>query len=108
MYARWGASKFTKHQFRAVGDNNVREQVEPPALVGDGGVIALDKFMQMIEPIMPKDATKSDMDALLKRATWIVNTDDFIYVRIAGSGDRPVRRHSNQGSALTSDGGRHG
>ena len=105
VWARWGATKFAKHQFRAIADNKVMEDAEPG--IGertDGGLgIKPCHFVDMIRPCFPKDASRSDIDALLKRASWVVNTEASIYIRRAGVSSK-VERVSNEGPVLTPQG----
>ena len=105
IYARWGASKFPKHQFRGIADNKLDEGAVPSfAECLDGGKRILEThFIDMIRPALPKDVSQADIQALFKRATWIVNTLSSIYIRLAGT-DSEVKRFPNEGPVLTQHG----
>ena len=102
IFARWGASKFQKHQLRALADNKFDADVEPEIheRINDGTAIKQEHFVDMLRPAFPKGISLSDIDALLKRETWMVNTKTSVYIRIAGV-TSTVRRIPNECPALT-------
>ena len=57
----------------------------------------------MVKPAFPLGASLPDIKALLKRASFILNTEEAVYVRMAGAKSE-VRRLVNEGPALTAEG----
>ena len=61
----------------------------------------------MVRPCLCKEATKADVDAILKRATFLVNTKEFVYYRKNGVNEDPVPRKDISGADyLTEEGKR--
>ena len=88
---RYTASKFVLKEFRTAADNKVDLDAEPSATV-DGKRMPLkigysgtsdSTFLNMIRPAFPKEIIESDISAILKRCTVIVNTKWWVYVRPA-------------------------
>jgi hypothetical protein len=107
---RWGAAKFVQNQPRMICDNKWDETAEPKMVVNGErrpwkvGFPGTDnkQFMEMIRPAMPEKATLSDIEAVCKRATIIVNSYDFVYVRPAGlSADVTIVRYKKEGMYIT-------
>ena len=62
-----------------------------------------DIFMDLIRPAFKKDMIQPDVDAVLKRASIIVNTKNYVYYKLAAA-DRIVRSRMPP-SMLTEEGG---
>ena len=105
VYARWGAAKFVKQQFRVVCDNKLDVGAEPDADKRReyGDTIPEEIFLDMLKPSFPQGAGSADIEALLKRATWMINTASCVYVRLAGV-DSKVDRTIHDGAVLTKRG----
>ena len=77
---------FAQGQLRVECDNLYDPQAEPP----DVGPVISEKvtheeFLQIIAPAFPQDTSRQDMEAILKRAVFIVNSADWLYWREPGS-----------------------
>ena len=55
-------------------------------------MLKFETFWEMVRPCLCKEATKADVDAILKRATFLVNTKQFVYYRKNGINDDQVAR----------------
>ena len=64
----------------------------------------MDKIYQMVEPAFTKSATRTDMEALWKRACFLVVSKKYYYVKEAAV-DKVVRFRNLRGSMLTQEGG---
>ena len=100
---RWGATKFALGEPRLATDNKLDPNMEPD--VHPGGEISVEQFLGMAGPAFPKGAVLPDIMAILKRATVIINTKNFVYVKIGGQARVSV--HKNQGSYLKAEAKRH-
>ena len=107
-YQRWGASKFVRNQFRVANANAYDEGVERDLPImyptDEFDNIAKDKFYNLIEPALMKNTSKPDVDALLKRATFIVVSKNFIYVKRAAQ-EEVIRFRNVEQNLLTDEGG---
>ena len=65
----------------------------------------LDAFLNAIRPAFPPHMCKPDVMAVLKRASVILNTKDYIYVKLAAMPE--VERFNVEGSYLTEAAMRH-
>ena len=76
-WARWGAVKWVQNQPRALAANAYEAGVDE----GESfiPVLKFETFWEMVRPCLCKEATKADVDAILKRATFLVNTKQFVY-----------------------------
>ena len=97
---RYTGAKFVLKEFRSAADNKVDLGAEDHMTV-DGKMAPLTinytgtsyaSFVKMVRPAFPKDALDTDIEAVLKRATVIVNTkhddkDWWCYVCPAGTSD---------------------
>ena len=86
-YQRWGATKFVRGQMRIACDNKYDENAEPAAgmLPGQNTEdVDMAIIYDLIKPACPK-LGRSDTDAILKRATFVINSGDYIYIKIAGN-----------------------
>lgn len=68
-----------------------------------GARIRKKSVVDMVRPELPEGIVKADVDALFKRATWVVNTDGSIYGVHAGT-DSAAHRYANEGPVLTPNG----
>ena len=83
---RWGASKSVRNQPRMICDNNWDAEKEPQMMVGGQrhpcrvGLPSIEdkSFMKMTRPAFPEKCIDSDIEAVCKRATIIVNSEHFI------------------------------
>ena len=55
-------------------------------------VLKFETFWEMVRPCLCEEATKADVDAILKRAIFLVNTKQFVYYRKNGVNDDQVPR----------------
>ena len=60
----------------------------------------------MVRPCLCKEASKADVDAILKRATFLVNTKNFVYYRKAGINEEHVPRKSMVNADYLTDEGK--
>jgi len=96
-WARWGASKWVQNEPRAVADNTYEDSIPlPPDYVLE---INFTDFYDMIKKAFIDQATRTHMDAILKRAAFLVNSKTHLYYRRAGINEDKVPR-----VALSSDG----
>ena len=103
-WARWGAVKWVQNQPRALAANAYE------AGVGEGEsfipLLKFETFWEMVRPCLCKEATKADVDAILKRATFLVNTKQFVYYRKNGVNDDQVPRKCIPGADYLTDEGK--
>ena len=93
-YARWGAAKFVRGQARFGGDNAYDEEAEPSNSTWVDGTFGVpdkerrfnsNKFLlDMVRPAFPRNLSRPNVGAMLKRCTIMLNTTKFLYVRMAG------------------------
>ena len=104
---RWGASCWVRNQLRLAADNKIDLKSEPSlqdSLLQHLRPISHTVFYQMIRPAFDKDALQGDIDAVVKRATVIVNTELKIYVRLPGEDHRTtVKEYVKPGPFLTDE-----
>ncbi|CAJ1352901.1 unnamed protein product [Effrenium voratum] len=89
-WARWGATKWVQNEPRAVADNTYDPNVEMPV-----EEVSFEKY-----------ASKTHIDAVFKRACFLVNSKAHMYYRVAGINEEKAKRislHSND-KYLTEDG----
>ena len=91
---RWGASTFVKNQCRLVSANEIDDSVEPKADDGVefGTAITHKQFVDMIRSAFSDRITRFGMNSLLKRSVFIVNTMEYIYLRLPSEAEVTVRR----------------
>ena len=77
---RWSAVKWVMNQLRILCDNKYQPAVEPGGLAT---VISHDEFFNMVRPAFWEQAEETDIMAIFKRAVIIINTEKWIYVRLA-------------------------
>ena len=94
-WARWGAAKWVQNQPRAVAANAYEAQVDE----GESFLptLAFKDFWEMIRPSVSDNASHADINAILKRSVFIVNTKRFVYFRKDGVNEEPVPRISMEG-----------
>jgi hypothetical protein len=95
---RYISAKFVLHEFRSAADNKVDLEAEPfmtvnnvkmPLTFGYEGT-DYDTFVNMVRPAFPKEILEKDLEAILRRATIILNTEWWVYVRPAGEKHKSV------------------
>ncbi|CAJ1456734.1 unnamed protein product [Effrenium voratum] len=104
-WARWGAVKWVQNQPRALAANSYDCDIQE----GDDftTLFKFEDFKKMIRPAITRETTSADIDALFKRAAFIVNTKRFVYFRKAGVNDDKVpRRFAESADYLTEEGGK--
>lgn len=104
---RWGASKFVKNQLRVVADNAYDPEAMPPITAdlsepGSRAFISKQQFTEMCKPAFG-NKSMPNINALYKRAHFIINTPDYIVLKQAKSDSVEVFR--NPGSYLTTSAG---
>ena len=91
-WARWGATKWVQNEPRAIADNTYDDDVPlPPSFVPQ---INFKTFYNMVRPSFTDQASKAHMDAVFKRASFLVNSKEHLYFRPAGINTDPVKRIS--------------
>ena len=103
-WARWGAVKWVQNQPRAMASNTYEADSEE----GESFLehIKFSTFWEMVRPCLCKEASKADVDAILKRATFLVNTKNFVYYRKAGINEEHVPRKSMVNADYLTDEGK--
>ncbi|CAJ1420910.1 unnamed protein product [Effrenium voratum] len=102
-WARWGASKWVQNEPRAVADNTYDADVEMPEYFVEE--VPFKKFFEMVRPAFAESATPTHMDAVFKRACFLVNTKTHVYYREAGiNTNKVLRKHVEGADFLTQDG----
>jgi hypothetical protein len=90
---RWGGCKFVRGQGRFAADNQYDDKAEPDDVAWQAADAADDTmrkdrrlgfFLDMLEPTFPKGIAMANVRAMLKRCTIILNTKDYLYIRLAG------------------------
>lgn len=103
---RWGASKYVQGQLRIVCDNAFDQNADrdlPPIPFGQASdTVPMHVFMDIVKPAWPKTGF-ANVEALLKRASIIVNTERFVYLKLAASPN--IQRFNKYPSYLSSNGG---
>ena len=99
-WARWGATKWVQNEPRAVADNAYDAAVDMPEDFLPH--IPFKAFFETCRPAFIENATPAHMDAVFKRACFLVNTKTHIFYRKAGINNDPVPRVPiQQGEYLT-------
>lgn len=81
-WARRGASKWVQNQPRAAADNTYDDQLDLPYDFLDH--ITFENFYKLVRPAFKESASRAHMDAIFKRAAFLVNTKTHIYYHPAG------------------------
>lgn len=111
---RWGATKFVMGQARMAAENEFDAAAEPSdvdwlwlttSTTEKRRTESNKFFIDMLRPAFPRGIGKSNIDALTKRITVILNTERYIYVRKAGLTQHVVR-HQNEGHYITEAAGK--
>ena len=87
---RWTTTKFVLNQLRISCDNRVHAEAEEGIKIGQD-TIPFHVFVDYIKPAFHEKAQKEDIQACLKRAHFVVNMNEAVYVRPAGAGESPIR-----------------
>ena len=89
---RWGASKFEGGCARAGAENPYDASAEPDNTqwleatgFGQSAVATTQLLVEMLAPTFPKNMSKVNVAALLKRTSVILRTEKFWYRRLAGT-----------------------
>ena len=80
-----------RQQPRIICDNRVDDAAEPAPQIGVD-TVDFKVFQDMIAPAFTEKASRQDVMACLKRAHWIVNMPQGVYVRPAGTSTEPLKR----------------
>lgn len=89
-WARWGASKWVQNQPRAIAANAYDARVDEGHILVPH--LPFKDFWEMIRPAVSENASHADINAILKRAVFIVVTKKFLYFRPDGVNEDPVAR----------------
>ena len=96
---RWGAAKFVMQQLRVWCVNDFDANAEPKDNMApdtNKSTIAHQEFMDTLAPAWPKDTSKENILAVLKRSSICINTrthnHTYLYVRPAGDKEVSVQR----------------
>jgi len=88
LKVRYTAASFVQGQSRQFTDNKGDFSEE---FLEENGVRRArtdapteDEFFKMVRPAFAASATKADIRAILKRACFVVNSDEYVYIRPAG------------------------
>jgi hypothetical protein len=90
IWARWGGCRWPQGCARIVADNKVDLDAELPD--NRGLRVPHANFLELVRPAFPEKINQSDLQAVLKRSHFVVQTRKYIYFREAGEGDRDVER----------------
>jgi hypothetical protein len=106
-YQRWGGAKFIRNQLRIAIDNkhddSVETQMNDISPGNERHIVPSNLFYDLIRPAFKKDTTVPDLEAILKRACFIVITKSYFYVKVAA---QPlVYRFRAPASLLTTEAG---
>ena len=106
-YQRWGATKFLRNRLRLAIDSKYNAAAEHNLQQMPLGVereqVDMEIFIDLTRLAFKKDMSQPDVDAILKRASVIVNTTDYVCCRLAAQAQ--VIRCRMPDSMLTEDGG---
>ena len=109
VYARWGAAKFVRGQARFAADNTYNPAAVPSNedwLKANTGTqenrmeSTTTILLDMILCAFPKDISRPNIMAMLKRVSIVLNTDDWIFYRLAGT-KQIVTREVAEGHYIT-------
>ena len=101
---RWGAAKFVRGQARFAAENKYDEAAVPSWDAWRGlDVLPLKQAVQkrneflfdMLKPTFPKDMSKANVIAIVKRSSVVMNTPDDVFERLAGLGSDVTRTPKN-------------
>ena len=110
---RWGAAKFVRGQARFASENMYDEQAVPSWDDWRGLNVLPEKkakekrnqfLFDMLRPTFPKGMSKANVNAILKRATVVMNTKDYVFERLAGV-ESDVTREVKRGHFITKQAG---
>ncbi|CAK0910253.1 unnamed protein product [Prorocentrum cordatum] len=111
---RWGAAKFVRGQARFAAENMYNEEAVPSLDAWRGlDVLPLERakkmrnqyLCDMLQRTFPKDISKTNVAALLKRSSVVVNTPEDVFERLAGL-DSDVTRSPKVGHFITAAAGK--
>ena len=75
---RWGAAVFRKNQLRIACENKWDPAAEPGPDNKERCFITHAEFCSMVRPAMHQACTPSDLEAVCKRASFIVNSSQWV------------------------------
>jgi len=93
IWARWGGIRLAKGQPRIICENKIDIDAEGQ-VANDVNVMTHKQFLDLIRPMFPDRMAACDIDAVMKRANFIVQTNDFFYFREANEASVNVTRVS--------------
>ena len=86
-WARWGATKWVQNEPRAAADNSYDDRVDlPESFIPQ---IPFTVFYDMVKKAFAELASRPHMDAVFKRACFLLNTKEHMY---SGINQEPVER----------------
>lgn len=86
---RWSCASFAINQIRIACANPYNPKVE---LKTDAVEVPDSNFRSLIAPAFSPDHDEEDITAVLKRASVVLLTDDWVYLRMPGAESTSVRR----------------
>lgn len=89
-WARWGATKWVKGEPRTIADQVYAASAEPKCALWPWAKFG--EFYEMVRPAFHSSATPACIDAIFKRAAFLVNTKDWVYFRPSGVNQADVAR----------------
>ena len=106
-YQRWGGAKFIRNQLRIAIDNKHDDSMETDMNDIYPGtermLVPQNLFYDLIKPAFKKDITVPDLEAILKRACFVVITKSYFYVKVAAQD--LIYRYRKPDSLLTPEAG---
>ena len=100
---RWGAAKFVRGQARFAADNKYDADMIPEGESTPWPTTEVDlrAFLNIIRPAFPKDMCQPDIMAVVKRASVILNTKEYVYVKLAAQPG--IKRYPIDGPYITDE-----
>ena len=95
-WARWGAAKWAQNQPRILADQFYDPTCQPKEDVWPE--IEFKDFAKMVRPAVPDKTTDAELDAIFKRAAFLVNSKTHVCWRPAGVNQKNVHRKSVPGA----------
>ncbi|CAK0893438.1 unnamed protein product [Prorocentrum cordatum] len=103
-WARWGATKWKKGEPRCLADQTYDPNAEK---LGRWPSVKFQEFFELVRPAFSEKATRACMLAFFKRSAFLVNTQEYLYWRPAGTEEKDVPRINFKGETfLTAEGKR--
>jgi hypothetical protein len=103
-WARWGATKWKKGEPRCLADQTYDPNAEK---LDRWPSVKFQEFFELVRPAFSEKATRACMLAFFKRSAFLVNTQEYLYWRPAGTEEKDVPRINFKGETfLTAEGKR--